>query len=63
MASGLTFATVLTLVLTPCMLVLGDRLSQRWNKGNAVVNVRVVDSDAMIDFYDIEKCNLNASII
>ena len=26
-AGGLTFATILTLVLTPCMLVLGER---RW---------------------------------
>lgn len=31
-AGGLTFATVLTLVLTPCMLVLGDRLSRRLNR-------------------------------
>jgi multidrug efflux pump len=26
-AGGLTFATLLTLLLTPCLLVLGDRLS------------------------------------
>ena len=51
-AGGLTFATVLTLVLTPCMLVLGDRISQRWNKGKAVVKVSAVDSDAMMDFDD-----------
>ncbi|MFT5880142.1 MAG: multidrug efflux pump [Moritella sp.] len=31
-AGGLTFATVLTLVLTPCMLVIGDRISMRLNK-------------------------------
>jgi len=36
-AGGLTFATVLTLVLTPCMLVLGDRLSRRLNKNQSVV--------------------------
>ena len=29
-AGGLTFATVLTLVLTPCMLVLGDKKWFRW---------------------------------
>ena len=51
-AGGLTFATVLTLVLTPCMLVLGDRLSQRLHKGKAVVNVSAVDGDVMIDFDD-----------
>jgi multidrug efflux pump len=26
-AGGLAFATLLTLILTPCMLVLGDRIS------------------------------------
>ncbi len=31
-AGGLAFATVLTLVLTPCLLVLGDRANQRWKK-------------------------------
>jgi len=29
---GLAFATVLTLVMTPCMLVLGDRLGARFKK-------------------------------
>lgn len=29
-AGGLSFATLLTLVLTPCLLVLGDRLFQRY---------------------------------
>lgn len=29
-AGGLTFATPLTLVLTPCMLVLGARFGERW---------------------------------
>ena len=28
-AGGLTFATLLTLLLTPCMLVLGERVSAR----------------------------------
>ncbi len=27
-AGGLSFATLLTLVLTPCLLVLGDRVSE-----------------------------------
>ena len=30
-AGGLTFATLLTLVLTPCLLVLGGRLASAWN--------------------------------
>jgi multidrug efflux pump len=29
-AGGLSFATLLTLVLTPCLLVLGDSLAARW---------------------------------
>ena len=29
-AGGLAFATVLTLVMTPCLLVLGKRMGQRW---------------------------------
>jgi multidrug efflux pump len=29
-AGGMSFATVLTLFLTPCLLVLGDRAKQRW---------------------------------
>ncbi len=29
-AGGLAFATLLTLFLTPCMLVLGDNLGERW---------------------------------
>lgn len=33
-AGGLLFATVLTLVLTPCMLVLGARLSARMNRSD-----------------------------
>jgi multidrug efflux pump len=28
-AGGLTFATMLTLVLTPCLLLLGDRVQHR----------------------------------
>ncbi|MEX1064865.1 MAG: hypothetical protein WED00_02725 [Aquisalimonadaceae bacterium] len=28
-AGGLTFATILTLVLTPCMLMLGENVSER----------------------------------
>ena len=31
-AGGLTFATMLTLILTPCMLVLGDRIFTRLRK-------------------------------
>jgi multidrug efflux pump len=31
-AGGLTFATVLTLVLTPCLLVLGARAGERWRR-------------------------------
>ncbi len=34
-AGGLTFATLLTLFLTPCMLVLGERLHRSKNQGNA----------------------------
>jgi multidrug efflux pump len=30
-AGGLAFATVLTLLLTPCMLVLGARMGKRWS--------------------------------
>jgi len=30
-AGGLSFATLLTLVLTPCLLVLGDRLASAWH--------------------------------
>jgi multidrug efflux pump len=33
-AGGLAFATVLTLMLTPCLLVLGDSLSRR-SRGSA----------------------------
>lgn len=29
-AGGLAFATILTLVLTPCLLLLGERLGERW---------------------------------
>ena len=29
-AGGLTFATILTLILTPCLLVLGDNAGKRW---------------------------------
>jgi len=28
-AGGLTFATLLTLILTPCLLLLGDKISRR----------------------------------
>lgn len=35
-AGGLAFATLLTLVLTPCLLVLGDKLSRR-NRGAAAL--------------------------
>ncbi len=38
-AGGLTFATILTLVLTPCMLLLGDNTAKRWlnrNKGKPI---------------------------
>jgi len=31
-AGGLTFATLLTLVLTPCMLLLGESAGRRWRK-------------------------------
>ncbi len=31
-AGGLAFATVLTLVLTPCMLLLGDHVNERWKR-------------------------------
>jgi len=34
------------------MLVLGDRLSRRLNKGKAGINVSAVGSDAMMDFDD-----------
>lgn len=30
-AGGLTFASLLTRVLPPCMLLLGDGASKRWN--------------------------------
>ena len=29
-AGGLSFATLLTLILTPCLLVLGERATRRW---------------------------------
>ena len=60
-AGGLMFATVLTLVLTPCMLVIGSRIGLRWSRrkqgqpqcyssdaaNNAPVNyVAVNDSEA-----------------
>ncbi|MCW8959680.1 MAG: efflux RND transporter permease subunit, partial [Gammaproteobacteria bacterium] len=32
-AGGLTFATLLTLVLTPCLLMLGETMGQRWRRG------------------------------
>ena len=51
-AGGLTFATVLTLVLTPCMLVLGDRLSQRFNKNKPVMVVTSATSMASSEFDD-----------
>ncbi|MFT7684403.1 MAG: multidrug efflux pump, partial [Moritella dasanensis] len=56
-AGGLTFATVLTLILTPCMLVLGDRLSRRLNKNKAVVKVtstsgEAIDGNNAVDFDD-----------
>ncbi len=31
-AGGLAFATLLTLVLTPCLLLLGDQVGQRWRR-------------------------------
>jgi multidrug efflux pump len=31
-AGGLSFATLLTLVLTPCLLVLGDSMADRWRR-------------------------------
>ena len=31
-AGGLSFATVLTLVLTPCLLVLGNSIGQTWHR-------------------------------
>jgi multidrug efflux pump len=31
-AGGLTFATILTLILTPCLLVLGDNAGKRWRR-------------------------------
>jgi multidrug efflux pump len=31
-AGGLTFATILTLVLTPCMLLLGDNTNEWWKR-------------------------------
>lgn len=37
-AGGLAFATVLTLVLTPCLLVLGDKLSRRNQGGVSAVS-------------------------
>jgi len=36
-AGGLTFATLLTLVLTPCLLLLGDRVGQRWRAAVAAI--------------------------
>lgn len=43
-AGGLTFATVLTLVLTPCMLILGDRLSRRLHQRKHKQNLSKVDT-------------------
>lgn len=34
-AGGLSFATLLTLVLTPCLLVMGDKFFQRWSTADA----------------------------
>lgn len=31
-AGGLTFATILTLILTPCLLMLGEKMGQRWRR-------------------------------
>jgi len=31
-AGGLAFATLLTLLLTPCLLVLGEQLAARWQR-------------------------------
>ena len=49
-AGGLTFATVLTLILTPCMLVLGDRLGRRLHKEPRVAQVRSVADGSGIKF-------------
>ncbi len=38
-AGGLTFATVLTLVLTPCLLVLGANMGTRWRRWRGVESV------------------------
>jgi multidrug efflux pump len=48
-AGGLTFATVLTLILTPCLLVLGDRLGGRrkvYDQSTAAVSGAVSDGGA-----------------
>lgn len=53
-AGGLTFATVLTLVLTPCMLVIGDRISMRLNKGAAAARSVSYDGSQHV-VYSSEK--------
>lgn len=37
-AGGLAFATILTLVLTPCLLLLGERMGVRWRRAQAAVH-------------------------
>lgn len=39
-AGGLAFTTLLTLFLTPCLLVLGDNVSRAMKKGNRFASVR-----------------------
>ncbi len=50
-AGGLTFATVLTLIITPCLLVLGERLPSLSRKGHYFSNVGLSDP---ISGYDAE---------
>ena len=37
-AGGLAFATLLTLVLTPCMLLLGERMGERWRRRPRIIH-------------------------
>jgi len=45
-AGGLAFATILTLVLTPALLVLGDNVSQKVN-GLRKRNLKVVETETL----------------
>jgi multidrug efflux pump len=47
-AGGLSFATLLTLVLTPCLLVLGDRLSSRISSWITRLSIRERNSSEVV---------------